>query len=184
MRCEHSWDGECHPDCECEHEEETTITATPVTAATITEDQLMDIVQRSSTTLAEWMFPNDFEPRLGHHFTFCVPPKPEVGFDGLTVRCEVLELDPPRRLVFSWSAEGPVVNTRVSFDLEPEGESTRLRFEHSGFDTSLPWGTQAFKGATGGWANMLQKLAIVLIRSQASHKTVITIPSAAPVPST
>jgi hypothetical protein len=24
-------------------------------------------------TLAEWMFPNDFEPRVGHQFTFRVP---------------------------------------------------------------------------------------------------------------
>ncbi len=23
-----------------------------------------------STALAEWMFPNDFEPRVGHRFTF------------------------------------------------------------------------------------------------------------------
>ena len=27
-----------------------------------------------STALAEWMFPNDIEPRVGHHFTFRVPP--------------------------------------------------------------------------------------------------------------
>lgn len=27
-----------------------------------------------SAALAEWMYPNDFEPRVGHHFTFRVPP--------------------------------------------------------------------------------------------------------------
>jgi|GEM_PF-5372350 uncharacterized protein YndB with AHSA1/START domain len=27
-----------------------------------------------SSTLAEWMYPNDFEPRVGHRFTFRVPP--------------------------------------------------------------------------------------------------------------
>ena len=37
------------------------------------------------------------------------------------------------RLVFSWSAGGPVVDTRVSFRLEPDGEGTRFLFEHSGF---------------------------------------------------
>jgi uncharacterized protein YndB with AHSA1/START domain len=36
-----------------------------------------------STTLAEWMFPNDFVPRIGHHFTFQVPPNPRLVFDGL-----------------------------------------------------------------------------------------------------
>ena len=49
-----------------------------------------------SATLAEWMFPNDFEPRVGHHFTFQVPPNPKVNFDGLIVHCEVLECEPPR----------------------------------------------------------------------------------------
>src|SRR5882672_3831249 len=73
-----------------------------------------------SAALAEWMYPNDFEPRVGHHFTFRVPANPKIGFDGLIVHCEVLECEPPSensggRLAFSWSAGGPVVDTRVSF---------------------------------------------------------------------
>jgi uncharacterized protein YndB with AHSA1/START domain len=115
-----------------------------------------------SETLAEWMYPNDFEPRVGHRFTFDVPPNPKVGFDGLIVRCEVLECDPPSWLLFSWSVAGPVENTRVSFRLEPDGDGTRLLFEHSGFDVSQPWGQQAFKGAEFGWAKMLKQLAAVL----------------------
>jgi uncharacterized protein YndB with AHSA1/START domain len=113
--------------------------------------------------LAEWMFPNDFEPRVGHHFTFRVPPKPEANFDGLTVHCEVLECEPSSRLVFSWSAGGAVVDTRVSFLLEPEGSGTRLVFEHSGFDLSHPFGNQAFKGAEFGWARMLEQLSTVVV---------------------
>lgn len=112
--------------------------------------------------LAEWMYPNDFEPHLGHRFTFQVPPNPKVGFDGLVVRCEVLECEPPRRLVFSWSVAGPVENTQVSFRLEPDGHGTRLFFEHSGFDLSQPFGDQAFKGAQFGWAKMLEQLAVVV----------------------
>ncbi|MEO5716049.1 MAG: SRPBCC domain-containing protein [Luteolibacter sp.] len=115
-----------------------------------------------SATLAEWMFPNDFEPHLGHHFTFRVPPNPKVGFEGLIVSCEVLECEPPRLLVFSWSAGGPVVNTRVSFRLEPDGDGTRLFFEHSGFDLSHSRGGQAFHGAEFGWAKMLGQLPVVV----------------------
>jgi uncharacterized protein YndB with AHSA1/START domain len=117
-----------------------------------------------SATLAEWMFPNDFEPRVGHRFAFQVPPNPKVNFDGLTVRCEVLQCDPPHRLAFSWSA-GELVDTRVSFRLEPDrldGDATRLFFEHAGFDLSQPWGEQAFKGAEYGWAKMLKELAAVV----------------------
>jgi uncharacterized protein YndB with AHSA1/START domain len=123
-----------------------------------------------STTLAEWMFPNDFEPRVGHHFTFRVPGNPKMNFDGLTVRCEVLECEPPAgdvggQLAFSWSAGGAVENTRVNFRLEPDGDGTRLLFEHSGFDLSHPFGEQAFKGAEFGWAKMLKQLSAVVAGS-------------------
>ena len=119
-----------------------------------------------SAALAEWMFPNDFEPRVGHHFTFQVPPNPKVNFEGIIVHCEVLECEPPRenaggRLEFSWSA-GAIADTRVSFRLEPDGQGTRLFFEHSGFDVSQPFGMQAFKGAEYGWAKMLGQLPAVV----------------------
>ena len=123
----------------------------------------------NSASLAEWMYPNDFRPRIGHRFTFLVPPNPKVGFEGLTVHCEVLECEPPSRLVFSWSAGGAVVDTRVSFRLEPEGEGTRLLFEHSGFDLTHPFGEQAFHGAGYGWAKMLGQLASVVAGSDAKQ---------------
>jgi uncharacterized protein YndB with AHSA1/START domain len=105
--------------------------------------------------------PNDFEPRVGHRFTFQVPPNPKVNFEGLTVRCEVLECDPPNRLAFTWSAGG-LEGTQVSFRLEPDGDGTRVYFEHSGFDLSESWSVQAFKGAEYGWARMLGQLPAVV----------------------
>jgi uncharacterized protein YndB with AHSA1/START domain len=114
-----------------------------------------------SATHTDWMFPNDFEPRVGHRFTFRVPAKP--GFDGLTVRCEVLLLDPPTTLTFSWCVGGPVADTRVTFRLEPDGDhATRLILEHTGFDLSQPRADQAVRGADYGWANMLSKLSATL----------------------
>jgi uncharacterized protein YndB with AHSA1/START domain len=115
-----------------------------------------------SAILTEWMYPNDFEPRVGHPFTFRVPPNAKDGFDGLIVRCEVLECEPPSKLAFSWSSFGPVNNTRVSYRLEPDGAGTRLIFEHSGFDFSQPWAEQAFQGSKYGWAKMLKQLTAVV----------------------
>ncbi len=121
-----------------------------------------------SDTLAEWMFPNNFEPRVGHRFMFHVPANPKTNFDGIVVHCEVLECEPPSRLAFSWLAGG-LVNTEVSFRLELEGDGTRLFFEHSGFDVSLPFGEQAFKGAEYGWAKMLKQLVDVIAGVAADH---------------
>jgi uncharacterized protein YndB with AHSA1/START domain len=85
-----------------------------------------------SVVLAEWMYPNDFEPRVGHRFTFRVPPNPQANFDGI-VHCEVFNCIPTRELAYSWVAMGGTVDTRVSYRLEPEGSATRLFFEQSGF---------------------------------------------------
>jgi uncharacterized protein YndB with AHSA1/START domain len=125
-------------------------------------------------TLAEWMYPNDFEPRVGHRFTFHVPPNPKVNFDGLMVYCEVLEYEPPQenaggRLTFSWSA-GALADSQVSFQLEPDGNGTLLLFEHSGFDDSQPFGDQALKGAEFGWAKMLKQLATIIAGSAVDHQ--------------
>jgi uncharacterized protein YndB with AHSA1/START domain len=115
-----------------------------------------------SAMLAAWLHPNDFEPRVGHRFTFQVPAKPEVNFPGMTVHSEVLELDPPGKLVLSWNAADPVADTRVTFRLETEGTGTRLHLEHSGFNLDHPFGKHARKGAEFGWGDMLEKLAAIL----------------------
>jgi uncharacterized protein YndB with AHSA1/START domain len=85
--------------------------------------------------LATWLMETDFEPTLGHRFTFRAKPQP--GWDGVTY-CEVTELDPPRRLAYTWRGgsgkDRPLtLDTLVRFTLLPEGNGTRLRLEHTGF---------------------------------------------------
>jgi uncharacterized protein YndB with AHSA1/START domain len=73
--------------------------------------------------------PNDFELVVGHAFTLRTRPVP--GFDGI-VPCEVLELDPPTHMVWSW--RGGNIDTTVTFTLEATGPaSTRLRMHQAGF---------------------------------------------------
>lgn len=79
--------------------------------------------------LARWLMDNDFEPIVGHRFQFRTDPAP--GFDGI-VNCEVLAVEPPRFLSYTWVG-GPV-DTVISFTLEPIPEGTRLKVEHRGFD--------------------------------------------------
>lgn len=84
--------------------------------------------------LARWLMPNDFEPRVGHRFTFRTDPGP--GFDGV-VHCEVTEIEEPRLVAFTWVG-GPL-DTRVRFTLEEVPGGTRLQVEHSGFRGLKAW---------------------------------------------
>jgi uncharacterized protein YndB with AHSA1/START domain len=81
-----------------------------------------------SEAIADWLMPNDFEPKIGHKFQFHTKPAP--GFDG-TVNCEVIEVTPPTRLAFSWKGGG--IDTVATFTLTSVPEGTHLRLEHTGF---------------------------------------------------
>lgn len=113
--------------------------------------------------LTEWMYPNDFVAKVGHHFEFRIPANPSVGFEGLVVSCEVLECSPPEILTFSWSAGGPVDNTKVIFRLESIPEGTCLHFEHSGFDLEHPFGKSALGGAKLGWEDLFKRLGTAVM---------------------
>jgi len=80
--------------------------------------------------LAAWLMENDFEPRIGKRFVLRTPNKVMPGWPGLA-ECEVLELRPPTRMVWSWSS-GAGDSTVVVFELRPEGDGTRLSLHHSG----------------------------------------------------
>src|SRR5947209_632169 len=80
--------------------------------------------------LREWLMDNDFRAEVGARCEFRMPPKP--GFSGV-VRCEVMEVDPPRRLVYTWDGGGSWGKTIVAWTLEQEAGGTRLRLEHKGF---------------------------------------------------
>jgi uncharacterized protein YndB with AHSA1/START domain len=101
-----------------------------------------------SSALADWLMENDFQPVLGHEFTFRTKPGP--GFDGI-VRCRVTALDPPRRLAYTWGSGA--FETLVTWTLEPLGERTRLRLEHSGFAGIKGFFLRMF--LSGGWKRIV-----------------------------
>lgn len=108
--------------------------------------------------LAEWLMPNDFEPRVGHRFTLRTEPAP--GFDGI-VHCEVLTLEEPRRLAFSW--KGGPLDTVITFALEPTAGGTRLHVEQTGF-TGFKAVLVSFILGSGSKSIYGQKLPAVLDR--------------------
>ncbi len=76
--------------------------------------------------LADWLMDNDFQPVLGHAFTFRTKPGP--GFDGI-VRCRVTELESPRRLAYTWG-NGARRNGR---HLDPRAGCRRNSASHGTF---------------------------------------------------
>jgi uncharacterized protein YndB with AHSA1/START domain len=83
--------------------------------------------------LAEWLMPNDFAPEIGRRFHMRTDPAP--GFDGV-VEAEVLELDAPRRMRWSW--KGGPIDTEVTFTLAKATihgrPGTELTVEQTGFE--------------------------------------------------
>jgi len=117
--------------------------------------------------LAEWLMPNNFAPIVGHRFRFQVDPM--AGCVTVT-ECEVLEVERPRRLVYSWlplpipNQTGPRPNPSVvSWTLKPESGGTRLLLEHSGLAGVFPW-WQRFMFRFG-WGTMIKRLIPKVMRN-------------------
>jgi uncharacterized protein YndB with AHSA1/START domain len=61
---------------------------------------------------------------------------------------EFLELDPPRRLAYTWSATWMPAVTKVLWELETQANGTRVRLTHTGFAGDVKQTT----GHRDGWA--------------------------------
>lgn len=108
--------------------------------------------------LSAWLMENDIRPVVGHRFTFRARPMP--GWDGV-VHCEVLEVEPFRRLRYSWRGGadeqhgfiGGKLDTTVTWTLsESASGGTLLRLEHEGF---LPKDAFAYENMGKGWRGKL-----------------------------
>jgi uncharacterized protein YndB with AHSA1/START domain len=74
--------------------------------------------------------PEGFAAVVGTKFRFVAKPKP--GWSGV-VDCEVLEVNEPSLLRYSWTGDDGGDLTQVVYRLEPHGGGTRFRYEHTGF---------------------------------------------------
>jgi uncharacterized protein YndB with AHSA1/START domain len=74
--------------------------------------------------------PEGFTTTEGTKFQFIAKPKP--GWSGV-VNCEVLEVNEPSLLRYSWTGDESGDVTEVVYRLEPHAGGTRLIYEHTGF---------------------------------------------------
>ena len=104
--------------------------------------------------IAQWLMENDFKPVVGHRFQLRT--QPVGGWSGV-IDCEVLEVEAPQRLAYTWNTMG--VDTVATFMLTPTAAGTALRIEQSGFSEAQE---QNYKGAMYGWRNFAGKLETVV----------------------
>jgi uncharacterized protein YndB with AHSA1/START domain len=108
--------------------------------------------------LARWKgrLAESFDPTPGGAYRIEIVP-------GSIAAGEFVELDPPRRLVYTWGwepgSDGPNVvppgSSTVEIELVPEGGGTKLLFTHRG----LPTPDSAERHAHG-WNHYLERLAV------------------------
>jgi uncharacterized protein YndB with AHSA1/START domain len=92
---------------------------------------------------AKWWAAGDVKPVVGHRF------KLDMGQWGQQP-CEVLAVEPEKLFRFRFS-----VSWTITWKLEAEGEGTRLRLIHDGFDLDRPMDRQAYEGMGQGWPHVL-----------------------------
>jgi uncharacterized protein YndB with AHSA1/START domain len=121
--------------------------------------------------IGRWLMPNDFEPVVGKRFTFTT--RPIGDWDGI-VQCEVLEVVPQRRLVYSWKGGsdsndsspnyGSRLDSVVTWTLQAEGGGARLRMVHAGFRS--PQNDFAYDAMGSGWGRIVGRISEIVAALQ------------------
>ena len=105
-----------------------------------------------------WLMKSDFQPVIGHEFTFRIGRKSSLDFDGI-VYCKVLEIVPFKKLSYSWKA-GPG-NQKITLDsvviitLTEKDNGTELTLQHNGF-TDV--NNSVFAIMDAGWLKNIRKI--------------------------
>lgn len=117
--------------------------------------------------MARWMPMTRFEARVGGEIGFETPPWVAVG--------EVIEIDPPRRVAFTWDWTNLPIGARtvVSLDLEEDGEGTIVRLRHAGFPTRERAGEHSH-----GWAHYEARLREVAEGRDPGPDTMLAVAAA------
>jgi uncharacterized protein YndB with AHSA1/START domain len=132
-----------------------------------TQQKLCDALRLPEFTRRYWCSTwQDCEWKKGSTWKLMIPDG-RVGDVG-----EVLEIDPPRKLVLSWRNEFiPEMRedgySRATFELEPTGDTIKLTVTHES-DKS---GSKLIEGVSNGWPPLLSSLKSLLETGESLEQT-------------
>jgi uncharacterized protein YndB with AHSA1/START domain len=105
--------------------------------------------------IERWLMrPDGYEAKVGARFILRETSRADCRGQ---VECEVLELSPPNRMVWSWRGAEDPTTTRLVIDLEADEQGTRLKLRHTGESDE-----RTVRGTTVGWTDKLRALAELL----------------------
>jgi uncharacterized protein YndB with AHSA1/START domain len=111
-------------------------------------------IRRRSPALAAY----EMDGRVGGRWYLEMrPPQPYKGVTVIRHEGEILEIDPPRLLVYTWLANfhnDPKHRSIVRWELSPTKDGTHVKLTHSGLSTE-PVSAQDY---AGGWPGVLDEL--------------------------
>lgn len=104
--------------------------------------------------LSEWLMETtNFNTKLGQQFQFKT--KPQGGFDGI-IHCEILAIEPPNIISYSWQSNDMKSPTIVTWNLtQLSANETVVKLSHNGFEGVSGWITKQILNF--GWKKILSK---------------------------
>lgn len=118
-------------------------------------DQLMRWFTDASCPVKSWQM----DARLGGSYSYATEKGNFVvnGVSEFECHGEIIEIDPPRLLVYTWIANWHLdrkKKTIVRYELTPTASGTHVKVTHSG----LAQEPEARKDYSGGWIGVVEKL--------------------------
>ncbi|MBC9929516.1 SRPBCC family protein [Chitinophaga qingshengii] len=99
--------------------------------------------------MKQWYFDvSDFKPEVGFQFSFAAS---DNGVEYVH-RCRVTAVEPNKRLAYTWKYDNYEGESLLTFELQPEGDQTKLVLTHEGLET-FPQHLKSFtrESFAGGW---------------------------------
>lgn len=106
--------------------------------------------------LAGWLMRNNFRAEPGAEFEF--RQKPSGNWDGRIIS-RLVELEPPRRMAFTWNANSIGTDTLVMIELEAQGGGSLVRLLHTNWDGAVGDLDRHYQSHSQGWDDHLWVLA-------------------------